>query len=47
MAKPYPKEKDKMGEQDPNEKKCGWGHDCPFCKAQKKEGDPPPQQEPM
>ena len=36
MAKPYPKEEDKMGEQDPKEEKCGWGPNCPFCKTQKK-----------
>ena len=34
MAKPYPKEEDKMGEQDPKEEKCGWGPGCPLCKAQ-------------
>ena len=27
--------------------KCGWGPNFPFCTAQKKEGDPPHQQEPM
>ena len=47
MAKPYPTEEDKMGEQDPKEEKCGWGPGCPQCKAQKKEADPPHQQEPM
>ena len=47
MAKPYPKEEDKMGEQDPKEEKCGWGPDGPLCKAQKKEANPPHQQEPM
>ena len=45
-VKPYPNE-DKTGELDPREEKCGWGSDCPFCKAQKKEGDPPHQQKPM
>ena len=46
MAKPYPKEEDKTGEQDPKEEK--WlGPNCPLCKAQKKEADPPHQQEPM
>ena len=25
IAKPYPKEEDKMEEQDPKEEKCGWG----------------------
>ena len=47
MAKPYPKEGDKMGEQDPKEGKCGWGPNCPLYKAQKKEAGPPHQQEPM
>ena len=47
MAKPYQKEEDKMGEQDPKEEKCGWGPRCPLCKAQKKEADPLHQQEPM
>ena len=47
MAKPYPKEEDKMGEQDPKEEKCGWAPGCPLCKAQKKEVNPPHQQEPM
>ena len=45
MAKPYPKEEDKMEE--PKEEKCGWGPNCPLCQAQKKEADPPHQQEPM
>ena len=46
IAKPYPKEEDKKREQDPNQKeeKCGWGPDCPFCKAQKEEADLPHQQ---
>ena len=47
MAKPYPKEEDKMEEQDPKEEKCGWGPGCPLCQAQKKEANPPHQQEPM
>ena len=49
VAKPYPKEEGKEGEQNPNQKeeKCGWGPDCPFCKAQKKEADLPHQQEQM
>ena len=47
MAKPYPKEKDKMEEQDPKGEKCGWGPGCPLCQAQKKEADPPHQQEPV
>ena len=47
MAKPYPKEEDKTEEQDPKEEKCGWGPGCPLCQAQKKEADPPHQQEPM
>ena len=47
MAKPYPKEESKMGEQNPKEEKCGWGPNRPFCKAQKKEADLPHQQEQM
>ena len=49
VAKPYPKEEGKEGEQNPNQKeeKYGWGPDCPFCKAQKKEADLPHQQEQM
>ena len=47
MAKPYPKEEDKMGEQEPKEEKCGWGPSCPLCETQKKEADTPHQQEPM
>ena len=47
VAKPYLKEEGKAGEQNPNQKeeKCGWGPNCPFCKAQKKEADLPHQQE--
>ena len=46
VAKPYPKKEGKEGEQNPNQKeeKCGWGPDCPFCKAQKEEADLPHQQ---
>ena len=49
VAKPYTKEEGKEGEQNSNQKeeKCGWGPDCPFCKAQKKEADLPHQQEQM
>ena len=47
MAKPYLEEGDKTEEQDPKEEKCGWGPGCPLCQAQKKEADPPSQQEPM
>ena len=47
ITKPYPKEKDKMEEEDPKEEKCGWGPGCPLCQAQKKEANPPHQQEPM
>ena len=47
MAKPYPKEEDKMEEQHPKEEKCGWGPGYPLCQMQKKEADPPHQQEPM
>ena len=47
VAKPPPKEEHKMVEQTSNQKeeKCGWGPNCPFCKAQKKDGDPPHLQE--
>ena len=47
VAKPPPKEEHKTGEQTSNQKeeKCGWGPDCPFCKAQKKDVDPPHLQE--
>ena len=40
IAKPPPIEESKMGEQTSSQKeeKCGWGPDCPFCKAQKKDG---------
>ena len=47
MAKPYPEEGDKTEEQDPKEGKCGWGPGCPLYQAQKKEANPPSQQEPM
>ena len=47
MARPYPKEEGKMGEQNPKEEKCDWGPDCPFCKAQKKEAHLSHQQEQM
>ena len=41
VTKPPLKEEPKMGEQAPNqqEEKCGWGPNCPFCKAQKKDGE--------
>ena len=41
VAKPPLKEESKMGEQTSSQKeeKCGWGPDCPFCKAQKKDGE--------
>ena len=47
IAKPPPIEESKMGEQisSQKEEKCGWGPDCPFCKAQKKDADLPHQQE--
>ena len=49
VAKPYPKEEGKEGEQNPNQKeeKFGMGPNCPFCKAQRKEADLPHQQEQM
>ena len=41
VAKPPPIEEPKMGEQTSSQKeeKCGWGPDCSFCKAQKKDGE--------
>ena len=47
IAKPPSIEESKMGEQTSSQKeeKCGWGPDCPFCKAQKKDADLPHQQE--
>ena len=47
VAKTPPKEELKMGEQPSSlkEEKCGWGPICPFCKAQKKDVDPPHLQE--
>ena len=40
IAKPPLKEESKMGELTSNQKeeKYGWGSNCPFCKAQKKDG---------
>ena len=48
IAKPPLKEESKMGEQTSSQKeeKCGWGPDCPFCKAQKKDGEDQ-QQKPL
>ena len=47
IAKPPLVEESKMGEQTFSQKgeKHGWGPNCPFCKAQKKEADLPHQQE--
>ena len=47
-AKPPLKEESKMGEQTSSQKeeKCGWGPNCPFCKAQKKDGEDQ-QQKPL
>ena len=47
VAKPPPVEESKMGEQTSSQKeeKCGWGPNCPFCKAQQKDADLPNQQE--
>ena len=41
VAKPPLKEESKIGEQATRlkEEKCGWGPNCPFCKAQKKGGE--------
>ena len=48
MAKPPLKEESKMGEQTSSQKeeKCDWGPSCPFCKAQKKDGEDQ-QQKPL
>ena len=46
-GKTLPKRRWQKGEQDPKEEKCGWGPNCPFCKAQNKEADIPHQQEQM
>ena len=47
VEKPSPKEEPKTGVQTSSqiEEKCGWGPNCPFCKAQKKDVDPPHLQE--
>ena len=41
ITKPPLKEESKMGELSSSQKeeKCGWGPNCPFCKAQKKDGE--------
>ena len=48
LAKPPLKEESKTGEQPSSQKeeKCGWGPDCPFCKAQKNDGEDQ-QQKPL
>ena len=48
VAKPPLKEESKMGEQTSSQKeeRCGWGPNCPFCKAQKKDGEDQ-QQKPL
>ena len=47
--KPPLKEEAKMGEQASSQKeeKCGRGPNCPFCKAQKKDGEDQQQQKPL
>ena len=47
IGKALPKRRRQNEEQDLKEEKCGWGPGCPLCQAQKKEADPPHQQEPM
>ena len=42
---PSLKEEPKVAD-NPKEDKCGWGPDCPFCKAQDKQGESP-QQRPL
>ena len=46
IAKPPLIEESKMREQTSSQKeeKCGWGPNCPFCKAQRKDTDLPHQQ---
>ena len=46
-ARPPLKEESKMEEHatSPKAEKCGWGPDCPFCKAQKKEEEETKQQQ--
>ena len=41
IAKPPLKEESKTGEQTSSQKeeKCGWGANCPFCKAQRNDGE--------
>ena len=39
--------REEMEEQDPKEERCGLGPGYPLCQAQKKEANPPSQQEPM
>ena len=48
IAKPPLKEESKMGEQTSRqeEEKCDWGPNCPFCKAQRKDGEDQ-QQKPL
>ena len=48
IAKPPLKEESKTGEQTPSQKeeKYGWGPNCPFCKAQKNDGEDQ-QQKPL
>ena len=47
VAKPPLIKESKTGEQTSSQKeeKCGWGPNCPFCKAEKKDADLPHQQE--
>ena len=48
VTKPPLKEESKIGEQTSNQKeeRCGWGPNCPFCKAQKKDQEDQ-QQKPL
>ena len=48
-ARPPLKEESKMEEQttSPKAEKCGWGQDCPFCEAQKREEEETKQQQNM
>ena len=40
MAKPYPIEEDKMGEQDPKKEKCGWGLTALYARHKRSQSSP-------
>ena len=47
MAKPYPEEEDKTGEQDPKKESVVWGLTALYERHKRKKPIPPHQQEPM